>query len=104
MRVTILRQKRLALALILAWAGPLRGDAPDHQAQYIREHYAKQSYQIPMRAGVHLYTIVYAPKDKSRPYPLMMTRTPYGIHPYDEDKFRASLGPNQHFLMEKYIF
>src|SRR5204863_8065269 len=71
---------------------------------YIREHYARKTYRVPMRDGVFLHTIVYSPKDSARAYPMLMTRTPYGIHPYDEDKFRASLGPNPHFLQEGYIF
>ncbi len=72
--------------------------------RYIREHYVKQNVQIPMRDGVKLYTIVYAPKDTSRAYPILMMRTPYGIHPYDEKIFRASLGPSAHFPKEGYIF
>jgi putative CocE/NonD family hydrolase len=57
-----------------------------------------------MRDGVHLYTIVYSPKDTGVRCPMLMTRTPYGIHPYDDDKYRNSLGPNPHFLEEGYIF
>jgi putative CocE/NonD family hydrolase len=33
-----------------------------------------------------------------------MMRTPYGIHPYEEDKYRFSLGPNRNFIKEGYIF
>jgi predicted acyl esterase len=34
---------------------------------YLREHYTKFEYKIPMRDGVKLFTSVYAPKDDSRP-------------------------------------
>src|SRR5438105_2292837 len=93
-----------ALALGLVVCAPSRADVPDKPAQYIRDHYTKSNYQIPMRDGVRLYTIVYSPKDTSHTYPIWMTRTPYGIHPYAEDTFRSSLGPNAHFIMEGYIF
>ena len=38
-----------------------------------------------------------SPKDKSQTYPMLMTRTPYGIPPYEEDKYRFTLGPNREF-------
>ena len=39
---------------------------------FVRRNYGKQEYQLPMRDGITLYTIVYTPKDKSRTYPIMM--------------------------------
>ena len=36
---------------------------------------------IPMRDGVKLFTIIYSPRDTSRTYPFLMTRTGYGIPP-----------------------
>ena len=44
------------------------------------------------------------PRTPSQKYPLLMMRTPYGIPPYEEDKYRFSLGPNRHFVREGYIF
>ena len=32
---------------------------------YVRAHYTKYEYRIPMRDGVKLFTAVYAPKDDS---------------------------------------
>jgi putative CocE/NonD family hydrolase len=89
---------------LLTIAAPLRADLPEKPAQYVKEHYARKTYQIPMRDGVKLMTIVYSPKDTSQPYPMIMMRTPYGIGPYEDDKLRGSLGPSGHFLTEKYIF
>ncbi|MFQ5752985.1 MAG: X-Pro dipeptidyl-peptidase, partial [bacterium] len=43
---------------------------------YIRQHYVKYEYQIPMRDGVKLFTSVYVPKDKSKTYPIILKRTP----------------------------
>ncbi|MCS7046367.1 MAG: CocE/NonD family hydrolase [Gemmataceae bacterium] len=93
--------------VVLCWlsvVAPLRADLPKDPAQYVREHYTKQTYQVPMRDGVRLYTIVYSPKDRSQRYPMLMMRTPYGIGPYEPDKMRSQLGPSGHFLTEGYIF
>src|SRR5689334_21970852 len=78
--------------------------APFDLAAYIRQNYVKQAYKIAMRDGVRLYTIVYAPKEVEQKFPIMMTRTPYGVAPYEPDAFRSSLGPNSEFPVEKYIF
>jgi hypothetical protein len=59
----------------------------------LRARYTKQEVEIPMRDGVKLFTIVYAPKDTSRAVPILMTRSPYGIGPYGPDTFRNALGP-----------
>jgi putative CocE/NonD family hydrolase len=100
------RLTAVALAgLALAWvAGPARAEIPAHPGTFIRENYTKRAYQIPMRDGVRLYTIVYAPRDQARRYPILMTRTPYGIGPYGEGDYRSNLGPNPHFISEGYIF
>ena len=49
------------------------------QLEYTRAHYTKYDYRIPMRDGVKLFTSVYAPKDKSQRYPILMQRTPYSV-------------------------
>jgi len=75
------------------------------QAPYdVKAHYVKREVYIPMRDGVKLFTILYAPKDTSRTYPLLMTRTAYGIAPYGLENYRAVLGPNNEFANEGYIF
>src|SRR3981081_2599317 len=56
------------------------------QARF-RELYTKHEYQIPMRDGLRLFTAVYAPKDDSRPCPILLTRTPYGLKPYGVDRY-----------------
>lgn len=81
-----------------------RAAAQGALSTYVEEHYTRSDHQIPMRDGVKLYTIVYAPKDQSQKYPMLMLRTPYGIHPYEKGNMRSSLGPSDHFLREGYIF
>lgn len=72
---------------------------------YIRQHYTKTTYQVPMRDGVKLYTIVYAPKDADKVrYPILLNRTPYAIGPYPATKYKASLGPSSLMMHEGYIF
>jgi hypothetical protein len=70
----------------------------------IRAHYTKYEYRIPVRDGVHLFTSVYVPKDTSRPYPFLMTRTPYSVGPYGEDHYKTRLGPSEAFERAGYIF
>jgi putative CocE/NonD family hydrolase len=97
----------LALLLLALPAAPAAGDRnrqADELAAYVRENYTRSDHRIPMRDGVRLYTIVYAPRDTSRTYPLLLLRTPYSIGPYEKGAFRKSLGPNRHFAREGYIF
>jgi putative CocE/NonD family hydrolase len=89
----------LALAPGSVWAQE-RGES----SQYIREHYTKAEYRIPMRDGVRLFTAVYSPKDTSQRYPLLMMRTPYSIAPYGPDQYRGVPGPSRLFLQAGYIF
>ena len=59
---------------------------------------------VPMRDGVRLFTQVYSPKDVTQTYPILLMRTPYGIHPYGADRFPSVLGPSLEFTGEGYIF
>ncbi len=59
-------------------------DAP--REDYVKSHYTKYEYRIPMRDGVRLFTSVYVPKDDSQPYPIMMDSTPYSVAPYGVDQ------------------
>ena len=78
--------------------------APAQTPYDVKAHYVKREVYIPMRDGVKLFTIVYSPKDTTERYPLLMTRTAYGIAPYGPDQYRAVLGPNNEFAKEGYIF
>ena len=40
-----------------------------------------------MRDGIRLFTAIYSPKDTSKTYPILLTRTPYSIAPYGPDAF-----------------
>lgn len=56
-------------------------------SSYVRQHYTKYEYQIPVRDGVKLFTVVYVPKDKSKNYPFLIKRTPYSVRPYGLDNY-----------------
>lgn len=99
----------LLLALLTAAVLFATGDAAPAGAGTafdLREHYEKREYRIPMRDGTHLYTAVYAPKDRSEAYPFLVVRTPYSCRPYGEDQFPPTLGPagSDRFAREGYIF
>ena len=71
---------------------------------YVQQHYDKAEFQIEMRDGVKLYTIVYSPKDKSQKYPFLMKRTCYSIRPYGADNYPGLVGPSRKLMEEGYIF
>lgn len=71
---------------------------------YNLANYTKHEYDIPMRDGIRLKTIVYHPIDESQPYPFLLRRTPYGIAPYGENEFKFWLGTYLGFAESGFIF
>src|SRR5437763_1057598 len=97
--------RSLVLGLLVSLAaGRAHAQKPEEVEKYLKEHYTRQEHRIPMRDGARLFTAVYAPKDTSRKYPLLMTRTPYSVGPYGKDRFRALVGPSMLFVKAGYIF
>lgn len=94
----------LILSLRLTLGTILAGNIGLGFAQAVDQEYTKAEYRIPMRDGVRLFTAVYSPTKSEARLPILMLRTPYGIHPYGEDKFPTQLGPSRHFLSEGFIF
>jgi putative CocE/NonD family hydrolase len=93
----------LFLALPLLCAQPPAAGAPAED--YVRAHYTKYEYRIPMRDGKRLFTAVYVPKDAAAgPYPFLINRTPYSVGPYGEDQYPRHLGPSEEFEKSGYIF
>ena len=92
---------RLVLGLLFVVAAP--GLAPGQGLEYVKAHYTKYEYRIPMRDGVRLFTSVYVPNDESHTYPIVMQRTPYSVAPYGIDKYRENLGPSPLFGKAGYI-
>ncbi|WP_263356017.1 CocE/NonD family hydrolase [Acidicapsa ligni] len=97
----------LTLTLLVAYAFtlPLMSQQTDTpQESYVKAHYTKYEYRIPMRDGKRLFTAVYVPKDASETHPFLMNRTPYSVGPYGEDQYPARLGPSDEFEKSGYIF
>lgn len=67
-------------------------------------NYLKSEYRIPMRDGVRLFTQVYAPRDNSAKWPILLNRTPYSVEPYGPEKYRKALGPSVRLAADKFIF
>jgi len=76
----------------------------DPRAEHIRENYAKYEYNIPMRDGKKLFTVVYVPYDTKQKYPFLIQRTPYSVGPYGADKYSSRLAPSKAFEKEGFIF
>ncbi len=94
-----------AIIFLLAGGAPSQIFAQGSAREdYVRSHYTKYEYKIPMRDGKKLFTSVYVPKDLSQPHPFMMTRTPYSVAPYGEDQYKKTLGPSDEFEKAAYIF
>ncbi|MCO4291250.1 CocE/NonD family hydrolase [Solitalea sp. MAHUQ-68] len=78
--------------------------AQETDSAFVINNYDKNEYQIAMRDGKKLFTVVYSPKDKSKKYPFLLNRTPYSVGPYGEGKYKTSLGPSSFALHEGFIF
>jgi putative CocE/NonD family hydrolase len=59
-----------------------------------------------MRDGVKLFTSVYVPRDagRKRRYPVLLTRTPYGVAPYGDGAYPERVGPSEAAAREGFIF
>jgi hypothetical protein len=93
------RAALVPLAILAFAAGPV-----SQERDYVRTHYRKSEYRIPMRDGAKLFTAVYVPNDTSRTYPILLNRTPYSVAPYGADHYPDTLGPSELFAREGYIF
>ena len=98
--------KRLVLFLILIAHSFIIVYSQNSQSreEYIRSHYNKFEYRIPMRDGIKLFTSVYIPVDDNIKYPILLLRTPYRVAPYGADKYKTRLGPQEIFEKEGFIF
>jgi len=85
--------------MLLVLSHPARAD----ESYSVSSHYTKHEARIPMRDGVKLYTALYVPKDATRRYPILITRTPYGLRPYGVDN-PSSWFPRRSLARAGYIF
>ena len=83
--------KAHAVALALSLSIVASSAAQDNRS--IEARYTKTEHQIPMRDGKRLFTVVYEPRDTTRRYAVLMTRTPYSVGPYGPTAYPRALGP-----------
>ena len=83
-----------------------RGAFSEARAAYIRSHYTKFEYHVPMRDGVKLFTAVYVPNDAgpNRRYPFMLYRTPYSVGPYGAARYAGAIANYESMEHEGFIF
>lgn len=74
------------------------------QRPQLDQLYSKSEVRIPMRDGKTLFTAIYAPRDTSKTYPIMMNRTPYSCQPYGPGAYPGRIGPSGYMEQEGYIF
>ena len=89
-----------ALSLLVLFVGLSSGQTRE---SYISENYSKSEHKIKVRDGVTLHTVVFAPKDQTKKYPIMMSRTPYSCRPYGK-AMPGRIGPSETMEKEGYIF
>ncbi|WP_404814792.1 CocE/NonD family hydrolase [Rasiella rasia] len=70
---------------------------------YVKDNYTKTETYITMRDGTKLFSAIYAPKDTSKQYPILLKRTPYSCRPYGEDMYASKIAPNEFMMKEDYI-
>ena len=92
------------LMLVMLVPGAPSAAPEQSHSQWVREHYSKTELMVPMRDGIRLYTVVYAPRDRSQEVPILLLRTPYSAGPYGPDSYRALLGPSAQFDRAGYVF
>jgi putative CocE/NonD family hydrolase len=95
--MTIFKPIRLFLFLAVFFL-PLW--APAQQQTDPPAGFNKIEQMVPMRDGVRLHTIIYAPKTHSEPLPIILNRTPYGI----DNIYRAFPGSLTELIDEGFIF
>lgn len=79
----------------------------EEQTYDVKAHYQKAEYDVPMRDGVKLHTMVYTPRRADGKLPFLILRTPYGTGPYGDQAYGRHLGPSPHsfeFEEEGFIF
>ena len=95
-RTSITFIKLATLVLLLSSLVQAQENPPDPPAGF-----DKIEQMIAMRDGVKLHTIMYVPKSRSGPLPILFNRTPYGI----DNMFRAfPSGILKELIEEGYIF
>ncbi len=95
----------LCILLVFTQLKPLAADdsLSDTNANWFEEYYTKYEYRIPMRDGIRLFTRVFVPKDDSKTWPILLTRTPYALKPYGTDNYTQPSGSFRTLAKDQFI-
>lgn len=94
----------VSIALVFSNANRVIAQQQVSPEQLIRQQYAKTEHRVPMRDGTLLHTTVYAPRDQSQAWPMLMNRTPYSVQPYGPHRYPHSIAPSRYVQDDTYIF
>lgn len=97
-----MRHITAVVVLCLTWTIASSQSAVYRDSIYMRSHYDKKEYFIPMRDGKKLFTLVYIPKDKAKTYPILLNRTCYNASGYGN--FKTGSHPSRYLVRDGYIF
>lgn len=93
--------KPLYLLIAFLFASLTLSAQENADSLYMRAHYEKFEYRIPMRDGAELFTVVYVPKDKSKKYPFLINRTCYNASDYGD--YDTHGHPSKYLVQDGYI-
>jgi putative CocE/NonD family hydrolase len=93
----------VAFVLVLPGLLSLTQSPQAERREFFRANYTKYEYLVPMRDGVRLFTSIYAPKDTSQAYPILLQRTPYSVAPYGADNYEDPPASQDSFIHERFI-
>jgi putative CocE/NonD family hydrolase len=92
----------LKLFLICLLISIARAQAPQTQSQpEPNVIFDRIEAMVPMRDGVKLFTLVFAPQGRNEPLPILMQRTPYGVNGWSSDRLNRS---HRELVADGYIF
>ncbi|NCX96365.1 MAG: CocE/NonD family hydrolase [Chitinophagia bacterium] len=95
--------QRLLFSLCVLLGLPVFCWGSSEDSAWFVSHYTKEETYITMRDGIRLYTIIYAPKDHSKPHPILINRTPYSIAPYGAGYKSYWNTPYMEYIYANYI-
>lgn len=93
--------QRILLLSLIFLSVSLYAQSINQDSLYMRTHYTKAEYRVRMRDGVHLFLLVYTPKDTTKKYPVLLNRTCYNASSYGD--FNTYNHPSRYLVQQGYI-
>lgn len=93
--------QRILLLSLIFLSVSLYAQSINQDSLYMRTRYTKAEYRVRMRDGVHLFLLVYTPKDTTKKYPVLLNRTCYNASSYGD--FNTYNHPSRYLVQQGYI-